>query len=102
MTRVMGALALTVVVSAPAALAHEKGDRAMGVVESVTAEKIVVKASDGHLVEFTVTPDTRFFRGEKPARPGDVRVGQRAVVRGKRAGERLEAVRVSLGSASPR
>ena len=70
----------------------------MGVVESVTAERIVIKASDGHSVSFTVTPGTRFFRGEKPARPDDVRAGERAVVQGKRAGERVEAVRVRLGA----
>jgi hypothetical protein len=92
--------ALALVLGALPARAHEKGgDRAMGVVESVGAERIVVKASDGHLVEFAVTRETRFFLGEKPARPEDVRVGQRAVVQGRKAGEKLEAVRVKLGAA---
>lgn len=99
----MGVLALAVGFAGVPARAHEQGGRAMGVVESVTAERIVVKASDGHSVAFTVTKDTRFFQGEKPARPEDVRVGQRAVVHGKRSGERLEAVRVKLSSpAAPR
>jgi hypothetical protein len=53
--------------------AHEQGDRAMGVVESVTPDRIVIKAADGHSVAFTVTPDTRFFQGNEPARPEDVR-----------------------------
>lgn len=79
--------------------AHEKGDRAMGVVESVAPERIVVKTADGHAVAFTVTAETRFFVGEKPARADDVRVGQRAVVHGKRAGEALQAVQVKLGAA---
>jgi hypothetical protein len=91
-------VALVASVAAAPAAAHEKGDRAMGVVESITAERIVVKASDGHSVAFTVTPETRFFRGDKPARPEDVQVGQRAVVQGKRDGERVEAVRVKLGT----
>lgn len=84
--------------AAPPSSAHEQGDRAMGVVESVTADRIVIKASDGHSVAFTITPETRFFQGEKPARPEDVRVGQRAVVHGKRDGERIHAERVKLGA----
>jgi Domain of unknown function (DUF5666) len=98
MSRTFAALALVVGFAAAPARAHEEGGRAMGVVESITPERIVVQASDGHRVEFTVTRDTRFFQGEKPARLEDIRVGQRAVVQGKKAGERLEAVRVKLGA----
>jgi hypothetical protein len=86
--------------TAPAAAHDPKGDRALGVVESVTPERIVVKANDGHALEFAVTPKTRFVRGTKPARADDVRVGERAVVHGKKAGERVEAVEVKLGAAS--
>jgi hypothetical protein len=89
-------LALVAALAAVPARAHEKGDRAMGVVERVTAEEIVIKASDGHSVAFAVTQETRFFRGDEPARPEDVRVGQRAVVQGKRSGERIDAMRVKL------
>jgi hypothetical protein len=99
----MRRLKIVAVLAALAAVpvaAHEKGDRAMGVVESVAPDRIVVKAADGHAVTFAVTPETRFFRGETPARVGDVRVGQRAVVHGKRAGDTLQAVQVKLG-ASP-
>lgn len=78
--------------------AHEQDDRAMGVVESITANRIVIEAADGHPVAFTITPETRFFQGEKPARPEDVRVGQRAVVHGRRDGERILAERVKLGA----
>lgn len=91
--------ALTSLVAAPA-VAHEHGDRAMGVVASATAERIVIKTADGHPVTFSVTPETRFLRGESPARPEDVRAGERAVVHGKRVGEALEAVLVKLGPAS--
>jgi hypothetical protein len=91
---------LVAALAAGPAAAHEKGDRAMGVVESATAERIVIKAADGHAVAFTLTPETRFLRGESPARPEDVRVGERAVVNGKRSGETVQAVRVKLGPAS--
>lgn len=81
------------------AVAHEQGDRAMGVVLSVTTDRIVIKTADGHPVTFTVTPETIFLRGESHARPEDVRPGERAVVHGKRVGETLQAVRVKLGPA---
>ena len=92
-------VAMLAALAAVPAAAHEKGDRQRGVVESVAPERIVVKTSDGHAVTFKVTPETRFFRGEELARAEDVRVGQRVVVQGKRAGETLQAVQVKLGEA---
>jgi hypothetical protein len=90
-------LALVAALAAAPAAAHERADRAMGVVESVTPERIVVKARDGHAVGFSITPETRFTRGAKPVRAEDVRVGERAVVHGKKAGGGVEAVEVKLG-----
>ena len=89
---------LAALLAASPSAAHEQGGRAMGVVESVTADRIVIKATDGHSVAFTLTPRTRFFQGEQPARLEDVRVGQRAVVHGRRDGERVLAERVKLGA----
>ncbi len=92
-------LAVVAALVAGPAVAHEKGgDRAMGVVESVSADRIVIRASDGHEVAFTVDAGTRFYVGEKAAAPGDVRAGQRAVVHGKRSGQTLTAVRVKLAA----
>ena len=85
--------------SAPAA-AHEAGANARGVIESVTPDRVAVKAADGHVSAFALTPATLFSRGEKAVLAGDVRVGERAVVRGKRVGERLEAVLVKLAPRS--
>jgi hypothetical protein len=90
---------IAVLVATPAA-GHEKGDRAMGVVESVTAERIVVETADGHPVAFTITKDTRFFRGDEPVRLEDVKAGQRAVVHGKRLDEELQAVQVKVGASA--
>lgn len=90
--------ALAAALAWASAAAHEKGgDRAMGVVESIATDRIVVKTADGHPVAFAITPETRFFKGDDPARAEDVKVGQRAVVRGERAGETLRAVQVRLG-----
>lgn len=91
------AAVLAALAAAPA-IAHEKGGRAMGIVESVTPERIVVRTSDGHEVPFAVTNETRFFTGEKPARAEDVRAGRRVVVHGKRDGEVLRALQVKLGA----
>lgn len=100
MRRISKVFALVAALAAAPAAAHDaKADRALGTVDSVTPERIVVKASDGHALEFAVTPKTRFVRGKKPARAEDVRVGERAVVHGKKAGERVEAVEVKLGAA---
>ena len=82
-------------------VAHETGaDHAMGVVESITPDRIAVKTADGHTVPFVVTRETRFTRGEKAVVAGDVRVGERVAVHGKRAGDALQAVQVKLGGAS--
>jgi hypothetical protein len=91
-------LAAIVAFVAVPALAHEQSGRAMGVIESITPDKIVVRADDGHGVTFTITGETRFVRGDRPAKAGDARVGERAVVHGKKAGDALEAVQVKLGA----
>lgn len=93
------AAVLAALVAGPA-MAHEKGGRAMGTVESVTPERIVVRTSDGHDVPFAVTKETRFLKGEKPAHAEDVRVGQRVVINGKRDGDALHALQVKLGAES--
>jgi hypothetical protein len=98
----MRLVALLAALAATPGSAHERADRAMGVVESVSADEIVIRAADGHSVAFTITPETRFSRGDAPARREDVRVGQRAVVQGKPAGERVDAVRVKLGVTAPK
>lgn len=90
-------MALVVLLAATPAAAHEKGGRAMGIVESVSAEQIVIKTADGHPVSFTVTKDTRFLRGDEPVRVEDVKAGERAVVHGRRSGEELQALQVKVG-----
>jgi hypothetical protein len=104
MKRIMTFVVLIATLEATPAVAHEKGgDRAMGVVESVSTERIVIQTADGHPVAFTITKDTRFFRGAEPVRFDDVKAGQRAVVQGKRFGEDLRAVDVKVGaSVKPR
>jgi hypothetical protein len=96
MSRILKVMALIVPVLGGPALAHEEGDRAMGVVQSLTPDRIVIQTSDGHAVSFTVDAETSFFVGEKHVTAAEVRPGQRAVVHGKRRGVGLTAVRVKL------
>ncbi len=98
MSRTLKGFAVFAALVAGPAVAHEKGDRAMGVVATIAPERIVVRTSDGHEVPFAVTKETRFLRGEKPAHAEDIRVGERAVVRGQRDGEALRAIQVKLGA----
>ncbi len=102
MKRMMTVVTLLAALAATPAAGHEKGDRAMGVVESVSAERLVIETADGHRVAFTITEDTRFLRGDEPVRREDVKPGQRAVVRGQRSGEQLVAALVKLGSSGRR
>lgn len=98
--KLLGIITLLAALAAVPASAHEKGGRAIGIVASVAPERIVVKTSDGHEVPFTVTPETRFLRAGKPAHAEDVKVGERAVVHGTRAGESLKALEVKVGAAA--
>ena len=96
--KVLKAMAVVGALVASSALAHESGGRATGTIEGVTADRIVVRTSDGHEVAYAVTPATRFLKGDKQVRLEDVRVGQRAVVHGKRAGDAMQAVQVKIGA----
>jgi hypothetical protein len=98
MNRTLRTLAVAAALATAPALAraHEKGGRAMGVVESVTASRIAIKTSDGHVVEFELTPETRFSQGNTTVPAGNVRVGARAVVHGARNGDALRAIDVKL------
>lgn len=96
MSRTMKTLAVLATLAGVPALAHEQGGRAMGTVEKVTRDRIAIKTSDGHVVEFAVTPETRFSQGKAAVGARDVRVGERAVVHGARAPDGLRAVEVKL------
>lgn len=98
MKRTTMQIALIAALAAAPAAAHEKGGHAVGVVRDVSAERLVIETADGHQVAFAVTKDTRFSRGETPARLEDVKPGDRAAVHGKQDGGTLSALRVKLGA----
>lgn len=97
MSRALKALAILAALAAGPAAAHEKGgDRAMGIIASVSPDRLAIRTSDGHVVEFAVTPATRFTQGDARVGAERARAGGRAVVHGARSGTALRAVEVRL------
>ena len=99
--RCIGIAAIALALLPGLAVPHERGDRARGVVERIDEAALAVRASDGHVVTFETTPETRFVRAGVPVERADVQLGERVVVDGRRNGERLEAVRVRMGARTP-
>lgn len=87
-----------VFVAASPALAHEGGVDAKGVVKALAADKLTVETAHGDRT-FALTPDTEFVRGGKPAKRGDLVVGERVVVHARAGQGGLEAVQVRAGPA---
>ena len=77
--------------------AHEGGVDARGVVVTASADRISV--GDRKELVFALTPQTRIVVGGKTVKVTDLVPGQRAVVHGRRAGDRLEAF--SIRAAAP-
>ena len=96
MWRFIAGLVISVVI-ASAALAHEGGHRAYGVVKVVTATRLVVTDEHGKETDFAVTAETKFVREQKPTLRDKIMVGERVVVKGKDSSGRLEATLVSVG-----
>lgn len=77
--------------------AHGGGAHLRGVVSSVAADRIVVKTTDGALVEAKITPETLFVRGKAPVGWRDLKPGERVVVHARGHGKSLEAREVEAG-----
>jgi hypothetical protein len=82
---------------AGATLAHEEhGTELKGTVRSLTAEKLVMTATDGDVVEFLIGEDTQFLRGTTVVKREDVVIGERAIVEYHEVGETNHATEVRL------
>jgi hypothetical protein len=79
--------------------AHEAGLHARGTIEEITPHRVVVATKDGKDQTYALDADTKFLRGEAPARREDVRAGERAVVHARRDGGELHATEVRLAPA---
>ena len=75
---------------------HEDGVDARGTVARVSGEEIVVTTSSGERKRFAVTDQTEVLRGSEPVTIEAVRVGERAVVHGRKVASRIEAASVRV------
>ena len=100
---VMAAVALIALLGvASVALAHdEHGTELKGTVKSLTADKLVMTATDGDVVEFMVAEGTKFLRGTTVVKREDVVIGERAIVEYHEMGEMKHALEVKLGAKKP-
>lgn len=83
------------------ATAHEGGVDARGVVASASADHLALRTADGKEQHFAVTPRTHVTIGSVAAKIADIKPGMRAVVHGRKDGERFEAVSVRAASTQP-
>jgi len=80
-----------------AALAHEGGHKAYGVLKEVTASRLVVTDEHGKDTAFALVAATVYLRDQKPTTRDRLMLGERVVVKGRDATGKLEATTVSVG-----
>lgn len=90
---------LAVLAAPTLVLAHGDGLHARGTVREITQDRLVVGTVHGRDVVFTLAPDTTYERGKAPARRDDVKIGERVIVHGRRAGDHEVAAVVRLAPA---
>jgi hypothetical protein len=75
---------------------HEDGVDARGTVVQVSGDEIVVKTGTGERKRFAVNERTEVLRGIEPETIETVRVGERAVVHGRKAASHVEAASIRV------
>jgi hypothetical protein len=97
-----GALLVFCAVFACAAFAHGDKKHVLGTLEKINANSVVVKLRDGKSVEVKLTADTTYLvrsgKEDKPARFGDLSVGDMVVIHASPKGETLEADEIKFSS----
>lgn len=86
-------IAAAIALAPLAAFAHGGHKHVQGTIESVTANAIDVKGSDGHDTTVALTTSTKFFHGADtthPAALADLKPGERVVVHLGADGKALE------------
>src|SRR5262245_22490488 len=73
-------LALVLLLTASAVFAHGEMKHVLGTVREIGADQVVVETKDGGKESITVDGSTRYCQGDTPAKPGDLKVGDRVVV----------------------
>jgi hypothetical protein len=73
-------LALALSLTASTVFAHGDMKHVLGTVREIAADHVVVETKDGGKESVAVDGSTQYFRGDAPAKPGDLKVGDRVVV----------------------
>lgn len=80
-----------------AAIAHGGLTHVMGTVAKVSATSLDVKTTDGKTATVSVTPATKWMRGQAVITEDAVHAGDRVVIHAKPVDGRLTAVEVAVG-----
>jgi len=78
--RATSALVLLLSVLASAAFAHGDLRHVLGTVREIAADHVVVETKEGAQESIAIDGGTRYFRGDAPAKPNELTVGDRVVV----------------------
>jgi hypothetical protein len=91
-----------VMLMASAAMAHGDKKHVIGTVEKINADSVVVKTAAGKSVEVKLLPATMYVahagNQDKPAKIGDLAVGDRVVIHATPKGETLDANEVRFSA----
>ena len=100
-TKLCGLLAIVALV-AGVALAHGDKKHVVGTVEKINTDSVVVKTAAGKSVEVKLVATTMYVshagNEDKPAKLGDLAVGDRVVIHATPKGETLEANEVKFSA----
>ncbi|MFL6235375.1 MAG: hypothetical protein ACJ76N_19725 [Thermoanaerobaculia bacterium] len=99
MRKISMILALTFLLLAAAALAHEGHHHVMGTIKTVAADHIEVTTKGGKSVTVPLAAETKYFKGKETAAKADLKVGERVVVDLGKSGA-AEKVRLASGKAT--
>jgi hypothetical protein len=90
---------------AASALAHGDKKHVTGVVEKVSADSVIVKSPDSKSVEVKLVASTvytlRVNMADKPAKQGELAIGDHVVIHATPKGDTLEAAEVKFSHAAP-
>ena len=89
-----------VLASVQMAFGHEGSEHVMGTVSKVSTQSVIVKTTDGKVVEVGLNAKTTCTRNDKKVALTDMKVGDRVMIEAKEVNEKFVADSVKLGNAA--
>jgi len=96
MKRIM-AVALTPILFASMAYAHNGQQHVMGMVTAMSETSVTVKAMDGTTQTIAVTPDTKYMKQNAAIQMKEIKVGDHVVIHAAKSGDQMTATEVKVG-----